>query len=305
MRLIVLVACLITWSLNLQANSVADCENNQLEVTLGGADAGMSHWVDALEFMNKSAASCQLSGVPSIDLLTADRKRLPVPVCPNCGAYMFPAYAIRPVVLKPGEKAHALISSVTAYDKPLCGATDYVRVGLARGKPTVVLKSPAYSCVAVTVSPYLPGSDKGSDQSSNALPTAAPTVWGKPVDGLQLSLTSFAPEQSTGYLGFHVFLRGMSDPSSSPSSDCEKATVRIWHGDRLMREISSSDRLACVAVPPSSGPYPSMIGQDMSTAFFGTAIDEPGAYSFELVEQFKGEKPLTLISNRAAVVVLR
>jgi hypothetical protein len=47
-----------------------------------------------------------------------------------------------------------------------------------------------------------------------------------------------------------------------------------------------------------------MSGEVLSTAFFNTMIKEPGVYSFQLVEQFNGDKSVALISNRAALQVI-
>jgi hypothetical protein len=46
------------------------------------------------------------------------------------------------------------------------------------------------------------------------LAAVAPTAWGKPVDGVELSLTPFTSVEKVGYLGFQVYLRGMNEPSS-------------------------------------------------------------------------------------------
>lgn len=172
---------------------------------------------------------------------------------------------------------------------------------MASGKPAFLLKSPSYSCVSLDVSPYLAGSAEGSDPWAHRVTSGAAILWGQPARGVELALTPFSPRQKTGYLGFRVSLRGMDKPGSAPVVDCEKATLRIWRGAGLIREVSSSSGLGCFAVTPPARPYPSTTGGVLSTAFFDANLDEPGDYSFELVEQFKGVR---LISNRATVQVI-
>ncbi|HEX7359969.1 MAG TPA: DUF4232 domain-containing protein [Bryobacteraceae bacterium] len=310
MRAFILFACATACVLNAQGNAVPACEINQLKVTIKFAGAGTSVVAQAIEFFNKSVKPCQLKGVPIINLLKADGQRLPIPECPDCPAYLFPAFPIRSVVLKPGGTAHVLMQSVTGgYDEPLCSHTEYDRIALSVGKPAFLVKNRGYSCVSLTVSPYLPGPESSDlpSEVTHGLQNPAPhrVAWGKPVDGVELSLTPFASEQETGYLGFRVLLRGMNKPGAPSLVNCDTATLRIWRGGRLIRELGSSSSLACVQVEPPVRPYTSLTGGSLSTAFFNVKIEEPGTYSFDLVEHFKGNPPVTLISNRVAVQVIR
>lgn len=307
MRAFILLACATAGVLNAQGGSVPACKINQLKITIKLAGAGMSHVAEAIEFFNESRKSCQPRGVPIIDLLKADGQRFPIPECPDCPAYLFPAFPIRSVVLKPGGRAHVLVQSITAYDEPLCSHTEYDRIALAVGEPAFSVEDRGYSCVSLTVSPYLPGPEPNWGEVAHGLQNPVPpkVAWGKPVDGVQLSLTPFAPEQEAGYLGFIVFLPGMNEPGSAPLVDCSTATLRIWRGGRLFREVSSSSRLACLSVEPPVKPYPSQTGGVLSTAFFNVKIERPGAYGFDLIENFKGDRSVTLISNRVAVRVIR
>lgn len=133
MRAALLYALAAACALSTKSASIPACKNDQLSASIHRQGVGMSHWAEAIEFLNKSAKSCRLSGVPRVDLIKADGQRFPIPECVGCAAYLFPAFPIRPTVLNPGGKAHVLMESVTGYDKPFCNTTEYDRIAWHSG----------------------------------------------------------------------------------------------------------------------------------------------------------------------------
>jgi hypothetical protein len=77
-----------------------------------GLEGGVSHHATLFQVSNTSTQTCTLTGVPTIHLFGPHHRPAHLPLCPNCGDYLFPAEPVHPVTLKPGAKADFIVGYV-------------------------------------------------------------------------------------------------------------------------------------------------------------------------------------------------
>ena len=121
-----------------EARAIPPCRQPQVELRVANAGVGMSHWAEGLEFLNKSADTCFLRGVPKLVFDGENDARLAVAICPNCDDYLFPARPETTVILKSRETSHVLVGSSTAYDSKFCGRARAYTSFPAGGNPSAV-----------------------------------------------------------------------------------------------------------------------------------------------------------------------
>jgi len=96
------------------------CATAALRVTLGREGAATGHFYRALDFTNVSSASCTLYGYPGVSFVAAvGGKQI------GAAASRSPA-SKRPVVLAPGQQAHARLDllDVLNFPPPECAASN-------------------------------------------------------------------------------------------------------------------------------------------------------------------------------------
>lgn len=287
-----------------QTPTIPPCREAQIELRIANAGVGMSHWAEGLEFLNTSADTCFLRGVPKLQLSGENNARLPIAICPNCDDYLFPARPERAVILKSRETAHVLVGSSTAYDSKLCGRANAIEIFLPReSHPLFAREHEIYYCAKIDVSAFLPGSTR-SDQRWNGprQPLPAPR-WGPASQGIQVSLTPFSHWQRLGILGFHLALRGFGAPGHRVRR-CQSATLRMWQGEKIVQSVTSTDRLVCAAPTPSANSVaPEALRTDVTTQEFGMTVNHAGMYEFDVLETLEADHAITVTSNRTSVMV--
>jgi hypothetical protein len=288
-----------------QPPAIQSCRQEQVEVSVANAGVGMSHWADGIEFLNSSAETCFLRGVPRLIFSGQNSERLPTAICPNCDDYLFPARPVTTVVLKSGELAHVLIGSTTAYDSKVCGRANAIQIFLPRElHPLFAREHELYYCVKIDVSAFLPGSTRNDPRwNGPEKPPPLPAVWGSSSKGVQLSLTPFTHWQRVGVLGFHLALSGFLAPPLH-ARQCQSATLRMWQAGKIVQSVTSSDLLVCAGPqPPGSHFLQDVLRMDVTTQEFGMSVNRSGTYEFDLVETLAADSPITVTSNRTSVMV--
>jgi hypothetical protein len=264
----------------------------------------MSHWAEGIEFLNTSADTCFLRGVPRLILSGENGERLPTAICPNCEDYLFPARPVTTVVLKSGELAHVLVGSSTAYDSKLCGRAKTIQIFLPReSHPLFAREHELYYCVKIDVSAFLSGSIRNDPRWNGRSEVPPPPLWGPSSQGIQISLTPFSRWQRLGILGFHLALRGLQ--ARSPRvPHCESATLRMWQAGKIVQSVRSTDGLVCAGPRPLANPVvPEVLRTDVTTQEFGMTVNRSGMYQFDLIETLTADRPITVTSNRTSVMV--
>ena len=287
-----------------QPPAIQPCREEQVEVSVTNAGVGMSHWAEGIEFLNTSADTCFLRGVPRLIFSRENGERLPAAVCPNCEDYLFPARPIKTVVLKSGELAHILVGSSTAYDSKLCGRANAIQIFLpGESRPLYAREHELYYCVKIDVSAFLPGSTRNDPRWNGPREPPPPPLWGASNRGVQLSLTPFTHWQRLGVLGFHLALRGFQAPALH-ARQCESATLRMWQSGKIVQSVTSTDRLVCAGTGPPANPIlQDALRMDVTTQEFGMSVNRSGLFEFDLVETLAADSPITVTSNRASVMV--
>lgn len=287
-----------------QPPAIQPCREEQVEVSVTNAGVGMSHWAEGIEFLNTSADTCFLRGVPRLIFSRENGERLPAALCPNCEDYLFPARPITTVVLKSGERAHILVGSSTAYDSKLCGRANAIQIFLpGESRPLYAREHELYYCVKIDVSAFLSGSTRNDPRWNGRREPPPPPLWGPSNRGVQLSLTPFTHWQRLGVLGFHLALRGFQAPAPH-ARQCESATLRMWQAGKIVQSVTSTDRLVCPGPGPPANPIlQDVLRMDVTTQEFGMSVNRSGLYEFDLVETLAADTPITVTSNRASVMV--
>jgi hypothetical protein len=287
-----------------QAPALPPCRAEQIEVRIANAGIGMSHWAEGIEFLNTSADTCFLRGVPRLIFSGEENPRLPTALCPNCDDYLFPARPETTVILKSRETAHILIGSSTAYDSKLCGRANAVQVFLpGETRALVAREHELYYCIKIDVSAFLPGSTRNDSRWSGQRQPPPPPLWGRMNQGIQVSLTPFTRWQRLGILGFHLALRGFA-ASGLHVRQCQSATLRMWQAGKIIQYATSTNRLVCPGPTPASNPpAPGVVQTDITTQEFGMTVNRSGMFEFDLVETLDASRPITVTSNRISVMV--
>jgi hypothetical protein len=287
-----------------QPPAIQSCREEQVEVSVANAGVGMSHWAEGIEFLNTSAETCFLRGVPRLIFSGQNSERLPTAICPNCDDYLFPARPVTTVVLKSGELAHILVGSSTAYDSKFCGRANAIQMFLPReSHPLYAREHELYYCVKIDVSAFLSGSTRNDPRWNDRREPPPPPHWGSSNRGVQLSLTPFAHWQRLGVLGFHLALRGFQAPALH-ARQCQSATLRMWQAGKIVQSVTSTDRLVCAGPYPPVNPIPQdVLRTDVTTQEFGMSVSRSGMYEFDLVETLAADSPITVTSNRTSVMV--
>ena len=287
-----------------EARAVPPCRQPQVELRVANAGVGMSHWAEGLEFLNKSADTCFLRGVPKLVFDGENNARLAVAICPNCDDYLFPARPETTVILKSRETSHVLVGSSTAYDSKFCGRTRGIQVFLpGETRPLFVGEHELYYCVKVDVSAFLPGPTKNDSRWDGRTELPPAPRWGPANKGVQVSLTPFSHWQRLGILGFHLALRGL-EASGLRGHQCQSATLRIWQEGKMVQSVTSTDHLVRGGrAPLRNAAAPEELRTDVTTQEFGMTVNNAGTYEFDLVETLDGGQPITVTSDRTWVMV--
>ena len=120
------------------------CAPAAIRVTTGARDgdfSGMSHGGTLVILTNRGRFACSLPGLPTIALRDAHGRMLPAIRRAPVG--MHPGPVVRPVILRPGERASTGIRWVSGpvYDASRCYDARSIRVRLGRGGVNAPLRA--------------------------------------------------------------------------------------------------------------------------------------------------------------------
>lgn len=171
------------------ASSTPMCGTSQLDVRLGGGDAGAGNLYRYLVFTNRSGTTCHLTGFPGVSLLDSDGRQIGAPATREHNGYT-------PVVLRPGGTASDTIHTVNHQGTCLPTSTS-VRVYPPGNRASVVVPGEITNCHdQFSVTPLTAGS-AGNPADRAPLPT--PTAVPSPQPGQQVPVVpSGAPDTGLG-----------------------------------------------------------------------------------------------------------
>lgn len=153
------------------------CDNRNLSTRIEPGAVAAAHGRRAMTIAleNRASSACKLEGVPDIAFADKVRKPLPVHVCSNCPAYLFPVLPVETVVLQPRQSAFLVVQYAAVPGDEGCKEAATFTMRLAKDdKPLRIHLAGLRACGVVDVTPILaklpPG---GSFPNSEAAEDAA------------------------------------------------------------------------------------------------------------------------------------
>ena len=123
---------------------------------VGAVVAAQGHQAMTLALENRSSAACKVQGVPDIAFADKVKKPLPVHVCSNCPAYLFPVLPVETVVLQPRQSAYLVVEYTAVAGDEGCKEAATFSMRLAKeGKPIRIHLAGVRTCGVVDVTPLL------------------------------------------------------------------------------------------------------------------------------------------------------
>ena len=156
--------------------AVPSCTGEHLRASVkpGAIAAVRPHQAMTIALENRSSAACKVEGVPDISFADSVKKPLPVHVCSNCPAYLFPVLPVETVVLQPRKSAYIVVEYTAVAGDAGCKDAATVSLRLTKdGKPVRIHLSGLRTCGVVDVTPLLPklppdGRFSGSEAAEDA-----------------------------------------------------------------------------------------------------------------------------------------
>jgi hypothetical protein len=149
---------------------VPDCRISHLTAAPDPAEmAASGHRAMTIAVRNKSKAPCKVEGVPDVAFLDKENSSLPVHVCSNCPADMFPVQPVQTVVLKQHEAAYLVIAFTDIDGNEGCkqAATFTLQIGKER-RPIRIRLDGMRTCGVVDITPFLSKPLQPGIQSASA-----------------------------------------------------------------------------------------------------------------------------------------
>jgi hypothetical protein len=150
------------------APAVTRCRAEDLRLEVGEAGASAGHWHAMLLFTNAGAAPCTVEGYPGVSFLDASGAQVGQPAERL-------ANPTTPVVLAPGERAHAALNVSNAYNfgeecgQPVSTATVRVFPPDDTGSLQAALDTDVCPNLAMAdVGPVFPGTEAASNEDLGA-----------------------------------------------------------------------------------------------------------------------------------------
>jgi hypothetical protein len=122
----------------------------------GASLAALGHVALTIAARNRSSSACRLEGMPDLGFLDKANLPLPVHVCADCPAYLFPGLPVLPVVLNPGQSAYIVIGYIDVDGDEGCKAASALILRPAKQRKSLKIKlGEMRSCGLVNVTPFL------------------------------------------------------------------------------------------------------------------------------------------------------
>jgi len=114
------------------------------------------HQAMTLALQNRSSAACKVGGVPEIAFADKVNRPLPVHVCSNCPAYLFPVMPVEAVVLQPRQSVYLVVEYTAVAGDEGCEEAATFNMRLAKEeRPLRIHLSGVRACAVVDVTPFL------------------------------------------------------------------------------------------------------------------------------------------------------
>lgn len=134
------------------------CRGESLKADLvqGAVSPALHHQAMTLAMQNRSSKACELDGVPDIAFADKQQNPLPVHVCSNCPAYLFPVLPVETVVLQPRQAAYFVVEYTAVVNDQGCKEAATFSLRLTKnGGPIRIHLSGMRPCGVVDVTPFL------------------------------------------------------------------------------------------------------------------------------------------------------
>jgi hypothetical protein len=139
-------------------SQVPTCKSRDLgaKIELGAVAASAGRQAMTLAVQNRSSAACKVEGVPEIAFADSVKRPMPVHVCSNCPAYLFPVLPVETIVLQPRQSAYLVVQYKAMAGDEGCkeAATFSMRLG-KEDKPLWIHLAGVRTCGVVDVTPFL------------------------------------------------------------------------------------------------------------------------------------------------------
>lgn len=139
-------------------SQVPSCKSGNLRADLepDGVSGVRGRQAMTIVLRNRSSAACKVEGVPEIAFADSVKEPLPVHVCSNCPAYLFPVLPVETVVLRPQQSAYFVVEYTAIVGDEGCRKAATFSMRLAKeGKPLQIHVLDMRTCGVVDVTPLL------------------------------------------------------------------------------------------------------------------------------------------------------
>lgn len=127
--------------------SAPPCRTAQLSLVLDHGGVAAGHAAPEYRFQNQSSRPCTLTGYPSVRLVDANRRPLPIQQQRQTSAYTFPEQPIQTVTLAPGGMAYFKIEllNVPSGDET-CPVAAYMELAPPNDTTPIEIAGPIRAC---------------------------------------------------------------------------------------------------------------------------------------------------------------
>jgi hypothetical protein len=139
-------------------SEVPVCKSRNLSTRLepGAVAAAGVHQAMTLVLQNRSSRACKVEGVPEIAFADKVKRPLPVHVCSNCPAYLFPVLPVETVVLQPRQPVYLVVEYTAVAGDEGCEEAATFNMRLAKeDRPLRIHLAGVRACAVVDVTPFL------------------------------------------------------------------------------------------------------------------------------------------------------
>lgn len=143
-------------SMSVRRIPVCRGESLKADIVPGAISPALHRQAMTLAMQNRSSKPCELDGVPDIALADKQQNPLPVHVCSNCPAYLFPVLPVETVVLQRRQAAYFAVEYTAIMNDQGCKEAATVSMRLTKnGRPIRIHLSGMRPCGVVDVTPFL------------------------------------------------------------------------------------------------------------------------------------------------------
>lgn len=152
------LCCDVAVAQGMTKSQLPPCNSRNLGARIEPGVVAAAHGRQAMTIAleNRSSTACKVEGVPDIAFADAVKNPLPVHVCSNCPAYLFPVLPVETVVLQPRQSAYLVVQYAAVAGDEGCkeAATFSMRLE-KKDKPLKIHLTGIRTCGVVDVTPLL------------------------------------------------------------------------------------------------------------------------------------------------------